>query len=108
MRAGMFERQLKTAYQQSSCKFSIEDSKAVFDYYFAIYEEYTGRDHPPLRTSKLVDLLNSIDGDGLFIPECYPDMIDSYFDTAFQSCDRNICHFFSGKIRALRFFEACY
>lgn len=61
-----------------------------------------------MRTSKLIELLNNIDGGGLFEPTDYPYLIEAYFKTSFKDCDYNICHFFSGRIRELRFFETLY
>ena len=113
----MFERQLRQAYSLSSSSFTFEECLAVFLLYFATYRLCKGEDHPHVKTDNLVKLLNDIDGHTLydagimpyyFDPAEYPDMVTKYFDTYFDNCDGNICHFFSGKIRALRFFEACY
>ena len=41
-------------------------------------------------------------------PDCYEDMIDKHFRTRYRNCDYNINHFFSGRIRVLRFYETCY
>ena len=41
-------------------------------------------------------------------PDCYEDMIDKHFRTRYRNCDYNINHFFSGRIRELRFYETCY
>ena len=41
-------------------------------------------------------------------PDCYEDMIDRHFRTRYRNCDYNINHFFSGRIRELRFYETCY
>ena len=46
--------------------------------------------------------------DGLIEPFNYKEMIDNYFYTHYPNCDRNICHFFSGKIRELKFYETSY
>ena len=104
----IFEKQLIKTYSLSDCKFALDDCKMIFLEYFKEYQVFTGKEHPPLRTSKLIELLNVIDGDGLFEPTDYPYLIESYFNTAFKGCDYNICHFFSGRVRELRFFETCY
>ena len=41
-------------------------------------------------------------------PEDYPVLIDKYFATRYRGCDRNINHFFSGRIRELKFYEELY
>ena len=41
-------------------------------------------------------------------PDCYEPMIDQHFQTRYRNCDYNINHFFSGRIRELRFYETCY
>lgn len=108
MNYSIFERQLHKAYNESNCQFSFDECFTVFKMFFETYKSYTGHDHPPLRTLRLIELLNSIDNDGLFDAECYPILIESYFSTYFPNSDRNVCHFFSGKVRELRFYESCY
>uniref|UniRef100_UPI003FEF0A49 hypothetical protein n=1 Tax=Gemmiger formicilis TaxID=745368 RepID=UPI003FEF0A49 len=41
-----------------------------------------------------------------FVPADYPAMIATHFRTRYRNCDYNICHFFSGSIRYLRFCES--
>lgn len=41
-------------------------------------------------------------------PDAYYAMIDQHFATKYKNCDYNINHFFSGKVRELRFYESCY
>lgn len=103
----IFQRQLTKAYKQSHCTFSLQEAADVFEIYFECYKLYMGREHPHLRTSKLTELLNGIDDNGLFEAEDYNYLIPQYFKTRFD-CDRNICHFFGGNIRELRFYETCY
>lgn len=103
----IFQRQLIKAYNASQCVFSLKECFDIFKFYFECYKLYMGREHPHLRTSKLTELLNDLDGNGFFESEDYPYLIEQYFVTPFN-CDRNIVHFFSGDIRTLRFYEACY
>lgn len=107
MDLNIFQRQLIKAYKQSHCTFSLQEAFDVFKFYFECYKLNMKKEHPPLRTSKLIELLNDMDGNGFFASEDYPDLIEQYFDTPFN-CDRNIIHFFSGDIRTLRFYEICY
>lgn len=96
--------------------FSYNDALEVFRLYFSAYEDYTGYVHPPLKRGKIVDLIQHMDEgetpetcpyDGMdFSPEDYPAMIDAHFRTRYRDgCDFNICHFFSGCIRYLRWFN---
>ena len=62
--------------------YTLDEALGVFRYYFEQYEAHTGRPHPP--------------------------MIDQHFQTRYRRCDYNINHFFSGRIRELRFYETCY
>lgn len=103
----IFKKQLRKAYNQCLSSFTLEECFDIFTEYFKAYKVYTGNEHAPLKTEMLVDLISRLDGDGLFRPSDYSLMIKCYFNTFFRSCDRNICHFLSGKIRELRFYEVC-
>ena len=39
-------------------------------------------------------------------PDAYPLLIQLHFKTSYRRCDYNINHFFSGRIRELRLYEA--
>lgn len=104
----IFKRQLKKAYSESYCSYSFDDCLQIFEYYFNVYEYMTGHSHPPIKTVKLIELLSDMSCDGLIEPFNYKEMIDNYFYTHYPNCDRNICHFFSGKIRELKFYETSY
>ena len=97
--------------------YTLEESLSVFQYYFEKYEEHTGRPHPPIKASQIVRICQDmayIDREcsgGQYAdiePEDYPVLIDRYFSTKYRSCDRNINHFFSGRIRELKFYEELY
>lgn len=97
--------------------YSLEDALSVFRYYFKKYEEHTGRPHPPIKASQIVRICQDmpyIDRSGSggryadIEPEDYPVLIDKYFATRYRGCDRNINHFFSGRIRELKFYEELY
>lgn len=102
----IFDRQLRKAYNQAHSAFTLDECKTVFTEYFNEHQSYTGSEHPPLKTDKVIEIINQIDGGGMFEPGDYSLMINSYFNTDFRNCDRNICHFFSGKVREMRYFEA--
>lgn len=93
--------------------YSYDDALEVFREYFLAYEYYIGYAHPQLKREKIIDIIQNMD-DGKtpaccpydameFAPEDYPAMIDAHFRTKYRDgCDYNICHFFSGCIRYLR------
>ena len=96
--------------------YTLEESLSVFRCYFEQYERHTGRPHPPIRASQIVRICQDMPyidqqnkgGYEDVSPLDYHAMIDQHFATKYRRCDYNINHFFSGKIRALRFYEACY
>lgn len=97
--------------------YSLEDALSVFQYYFKKYEEHTGRPHPPIKASQIVRICQDMPyisqacSGGRYAdiePEDYPTLIDKYFATKYRNCDRNINHFFSGRIRELKFYEELY
>lgn len=95
--------------------FSYDDALEIFRLYFLAYEHFTGCVHPQLKREKIIDIIQNMDegktpkncpyDDFEFSPEDYPDMIDAHFHTKYRDCDYNICHFFSGCIRYLRFYN---
>lgn len=97
--------------------YSFDDAMSVFRYFFEKYEEMTGETHPPIRASQIVRICRDMpyidhQGNGSICPDIdpcdYPVLIDKYFQTPFDNCDYRINHFFSGRIRELRFFEELY
>lgn len=104
-----------SVYPQSV--YSLQDALSVFRYYFEQYEKHMGKPHPPIRASQIVRICQDMPfisreySGGLYAdidPEAYPVLIDKYFATKYRNCDRNINHFFSGRIRELRFYEELY
>ena len=97
--------------------YCLEETLDVFRYYFEVYENHTGRPHPPIRTGQIVRMIrimpylyeDSIGGEYVEIePKNYPAIIDRHFRTQYRNCDYNINHFFSGCIRELRYYETMY
>jgi hypothetical protein len=102
-----------SVYPQSV--YSLQDALSVFRYYFEQYEKHMGKPHPPIRASQIVRICQDMpyifpDGEGIedVTPDGYYAMIDKHFRTKYRRCDYNINHFFSGRIRELRFFEELY
>ena len=95
--------------------FSYDEALEVFREYFLAYEYYTGTAHPHLKRETIIAIIQRMDegetpetcpyDDMGFSPEDYPAMIDAHFRTKYRDCDYNICHFFSGCIRYLRWFN---
>ena len=97
--------------------YCLEETLDVFRYYFEAYENHTGGPHPPIRASQIVRIArimpylyeDSVGGDYVEIePKNYPAIIDQHFRTQYRNCDYNINHFFSGRIRELRYYETLY
>ena len=93
--------------------YSLEEVLGVFRQ----YEAYMDAPHPSIRASQIEHIIqempyidetdkhhSTMDVD----PDCYEPMIDQHFQTRYRNCDYNINHFFSGRIRELRFYETCY
>ena len=98
--------------------YSFAESMSVFKYFFAKYEEFMGEPHPPVRSEQIaricrcmpyIDRRECSGGQCADImPTDYPVLIDKYFATKYRNCDYRICHFFSGRIRELKFYEGLY
>lgn len=97
--------------------YSLEDALNVFRYFFTKYEEFTGEPHPPIKASQIARIIqdmpyifleNREDTYADVESEDYPAIIDKYFKTPFKNCDYRINHFFSGRVRELRFYEELY
>lgn len=91
----------------------LEECLEAINYYFSQYEQYVGKQHPVLSKEHwetVIMSLFTVELNGLFTDVSLDDemtMIDKYFATNFDT-DRNILHYVSGNIRALRCYEECY
>lgn len=114
-----FTTALKLAYRRcGGSVYSIEEVLQVFRYYFDTYEMIFGEPHPMISVSQIAGMIEKMpflpgDKEAYFCessltPEDYKAMIDQHFLTKYGHCDYNINHFFSGRIRELRFYEVCY
>ena len=104
-----------SVYPQSV--YSLRDALSVFRYYFEQYEKHMGRPHPAIKASQIVRICQDMpyinqESKGSYYedvsPAGYVSMIDRHFATKYRHCDYNINHFFSGRIRELRFYEELY
>ena len=105
-----FEDIAKSVYPETP--YSFAESMSVFRYFFGAYEQAMGHPHPPIRTSQIVRICQDMPyltqeykgGSYADIDaEAYPAVIDAYFGSDFKNCDYRINHFFSGRIREMRF-----
>lgn len=105
-----FKRIAASVYPDNA-GYSFEDAMRVFRYFFERYEEMAGEAHPPIKSSQIVRICQDmpyIDQVRDIPPDAYPVLIDKYFQTPYRNCNYRINHFFSGRIRELRFFEELY
>lgn len=95
--------------------FTLEQCLMVFRCYFQTYEKYMKRPHPPICAEQIGRIMwlmpwVCVDDIGGYYPdidpEYYESLINLHFKTRYRHCDFNINHFFSGRIRELRFYEA--
>lgn len=111
------QRAHENAAGQGYTVYSLEDTLAIFKYYFEWYEHTQGKAHPNIRVAQIeriviampyVQEIHRRAGVLDIDPESYEEMIPQHFKTKYANCDYNINHFFSGQVRELRFFETCY
>lgn len=95
--------------------FTLAEALDVFRRYFQEYERCRGEPHPPIRLEQIRAIMEEMpgvmDGHDRYIdldPEDYPAMIERHFHTRYRHCDYNINHFFSGRVREMRYYETCY
>ncbi len=102
----------KLAYRRcGSSAYSFEEVLQVFQYYFETYELIFGEAHPMISIDQIARIITKmplISDDSIIVPEDYKIIIDQHFITNYQHCDYNINHFFSGRIREMRYFETLY
>lgn len=114
-----FSRRVRDIYPWCETRFSLDEVLNVFRTFFEAYEEYRGEVHPALSVRLMADIIGRMDYcednsgrhcDTLGLsPDDYEDLIPAYFETAFQpGCNYRIGHFFSGTIRALRYYETLF
>ena len=104
------------AYKESDHpSFALSEVLHVFSLYFETYKRTFEEDHPPLKLRQIKRIIEEmplcIDAEGsiLELPfTCYEELIMQHFKTQYKNCDYHINHFFSGRIRAQRFYETCY
>ncbi len=108
--------QIKKAYDESNCSWSIEECLGVFEYYFQKYQEIMYSPHPHMSSRTIQRIISRLDSvedafsrEYYLEPEDYPDIIDAYFAEDFPDtyggCNCSMAHFMSGDIRLNRCFD---
>lgn len=113
-----FDRQgLEWQIKKSCSNLGIEDCGPYIDIiecYYSTYWNFFRREHPHLSEKAMNTVICAIqDGcemlqDFPLDVECYQEMIKKHFETKYQNCDYNICHFMTEGVRNNRFYETCY
>ncbi len=109
--------QIKKAYDESACSWSLEECRGVFEYYFKKYHEIMyPYPHPHMSTGTIQSIISRLDTvedafGRIFLlePEDYPGIIDAYFSESFcktyAGCNCSMAHFMAGDIRLIRCYE---
>lgn len=109
-----FSNLVAAVYRNCEVPYSLQDVLLVFRCYFSTYEQRMGYPHPPIKATQIrriiqeIPWINQEDKGSRYAdidPEFYLDLIHRHFGTKYRNCDYNINHFFSGRIRELRFYE---
>ena len=116
---GRFTTSVKLAYRRcNGSSYSLDDVLRVFLYYFETYELVMNKAHPTLTIEQIANIIDKMpfvldeehEKRGMIdiSSDEYRAMIDQHFITKYRNCDYNINHFFSGRIRDMRYYETCY
>lgn len=111
-----FDPQILKRQIIKSCKNSDINSPneyiEIIQYYYKLYMDTFREEHPRIseaamdsvvhRLSLGTDIIDNLDFD------IYKSLIDKHFETQYNNCDYNICHFMTDGIRDNRFYETCY
>lgn len=92
--------------------YTVGDYLGVFRCFFDTYEECRGEPHPPLKAEQVRRIMLRMPFI-IFAGECYDigpgdyteALIPAYFNTEYRACNYRINHFFSGRVREMKFYE---
>lgn len=88
------------------------DFVEIITFYYEAYMRTFHKEHPRLSTKAMDDVVSALCYGSEMVedihPETYEAMIERHFQTEYNDCDYNICHFMTEGIRNNRFYEACY
>lgn len=102
-----FRKLVEQCYEPGA--YTLKETLWVFLYYFWRYEQEFSRPHPNIRMrqiQRIMKIMPYLDN-GELLPSVYGYIIEQHFQTKYRNCDYNINHFFSGRIRELRYHETC-
>ena len=92
--------------------YTVEDYLGVFQCFFDTYEQFRGEPYPPLKADQVRRVMLRmpyiiVSGECFDIgPEDYTEtLIPAYFNTQYKA-DYRINHFFSGRVREMKFYES--
>lgn len=99
--------------------YTMRETAAVFQLYLDVFEMSTGGVHPTIGKPQIRRIAAKMpyfegstinqSGPADIMPEEYPLLISQHFKTRYHpGCDRCIFHFFSGRVRWLRWCEVCF
>lgn len=109
-----FSSLVAAVYRNCEVPYSLPDVLRVFCCYFATYEWRIGHPHPPIKATQIRRIIQEMpwahpENKGCYgsdiDPETYFEIIPLHFKTKYRNCDYNINHFFSGRVRELRWLE---
>lgn len=95
----------------SDSLWNAEDYLSVFQDFFKAYRFFTGREHPEISYSQIVNIMDRMPfaDQNEEIPVEPGDytihLIPAYFCDSSLECDHSIYHFFSGRIREMRYYD---
>ncbi|MDD6090525.1 MAG: hypothetical protein PUB77_07700 [Clostridiales bacterium] len=119
MNAEFFENMIREEYRKLPDKHPYSEDQCVdiLFYFFGAYRATRHEEHPYIKRVQISRLLGKMpffneSGTPLsgefIVPEAYPALIVAYFSTHYPNCNYHINHFFSGRIRELKYLECCY
>lgn len=111
----LFSQDVQAVYMAfEDYPFELKEVLGIFEMYFESYEREMNQTHPFITRTAIFKILEDMP----FVCDRHYDrfinlnvddyrlIIDRHFQTVYKFCDFNIIHFFSGRIRLLRFYES--
>ncbi len=108
---------VRAAYNEVGCSpYSVDDVLCVFAMYLRAYRENMKNEHPIIsmeQIKRIIRVMPYLDNEATnasreqISVSDYEKIIPRHFETKYRNCDYRLNHFFSGKIREFRFYEAC-
>lgn len=104
---------VEKVFEESETVYELSEILFVFRSFFEVYEKQRGTVHPLVGEAKIRDMIQKMpyietapfDQQEDIDPGTYPSLIRAYFDTKYKNCNYHIFHFFSGRIREMKYYE---